>query len=121
MSKAGDAPLHLAASQLSPSAMTTLLAGGATADLLDSGSRTALHRVVADNAEALCATADCTTACQCVLVLLGARASLTRVDGSGATPLGLAKALGQKKLLKVMRAAKHLGELQGTMRSVTGL
>jgi hypothetical protein len=51
-------------------------------------------------------------------VLLGARASTTRVDRAGATPLGLAKQLGHKQLLQVMRAAKQMCELQATMRDV---
>jgi hypothetical protein len=46
--------------------LSTLLRAGAAVDALDADARTALHRVVADNAPS--PTADCTTASQCVLV-----------------------------------------------------
>lgn len=102
----GETALHVAAKNLSNSAITTLLSHGASVDVCDGQGRTALHLVCAVRA---CHSRDAAVAARarlsCIQTLLDMGASPNAVDATGSTPLHSCTEIDDNASIKVLLVA----------------
>lgn len=102
----GETALHVAAKLLSNSAITTLLAHGASVDVCDSQGRTALHLVCAVRAfHNRDAEVAARARLSCMQTLLDRGASPNATDATGSTPLHSCSEIDDNASIKALLAA----------------